>query len=185
MPHAVPDIETHRLWEEFSDRLFGFIKANIRDREAAEDILHDVFEKIHLKKSSLKNSDKLVSWLFQLTRNTIFDYYRSKKQEATQPVFDDLEMDSEEQELDALACCIDPFISKLTEQEQLLIRKIDIEGQRQNNLAKSWGISYTSLKSKVQRARKKLKAMFIDCCALTFDKRGGVLSQGSSNCQNC
>ena len=47
----------------------------------AEDILQDVFLKILLKIDGLNNRDKLQSWLYQITRNTISDYFRQKEKE--------------------------------------------------------------------------------------------------------
>ena len=44
-----------------------------------EDILQDVFIKIHLKIDTLKDESKIKPWLYQITRNRIMDYYRQNK----------------------------------------------------------------------------------------------------------
>ena len=45
----------------------------------AEDILQDVFVRIHTRTNSLKNNIKLESWIYRITRNAVIDYYRSKR----------------------------------------------------------------------------------------------------------
>ena len=184
-PPAVHSQDTSVIWKEFSSRLFDFIARQIKNRDDAEDVLQEVFEKIHLKKSSLNDKSKLVSWLFQLTRNAIIDYYRSQK--LTRLHTDDVFMEEEvEKAYENLACCLTPFINQLPDMDKKIIVKIDMEGKGQKAMAEEWGIPYATFKSSVQRARKKLKWMFLECCTLKFDRRGGVVNEGSgSTCGNC
>ena len=46
------------------------------------DILQEVFLKIHLNLTKLKDQSKLSSWIYQITRNTINDYFRKHKPQA-------------------------------------------------------------------------------------------------------
>lgn len=73
----VDDIE--QIWQEYHDRLLGFITKRVNDHAAAEDILQDVFIKIYSRIDTLKDTGKLQSWMYQITRNAIVDYYRSHK----------------------------------------------------------------------------------------------------------
>ena len=43
----------------------------------AEEILQEVFLRIHRYAGGVNQSDRLTSWLFQVTRNAIADYYRA------------------------------------------------------------------------------------------------------------
>ena len=70
---------TETLWLEYQNQIRGFIRNKINDSETVEDILQNVFIKIHTEITKLKSTEKLKSWLFQITRNTIIDYYRTKK----------------------------------------------------------------------------------------------------------
>ncbi len=185
-PPAALELTTRQIWEAFSERLFAFIRKQVSEEEVAQDILQDVFEKIHLKKSSLKDSQKLESWLFQLTRNIIIDYYRNQKSNGRE--FPDIGFDEEDDVSmpDSLICCIAPFLSRLHPDERELIQKIDLNGNSQKEMAADMGIPYASLKSKVQRARVKLKELFVQCCVLEFNRRGGIVEIGeNSNCGKC
>ena len=54
---------TEKVWEEFNTRLKLFILKRVQDEPSAEDILQDVFLKIHTHINSLRESDKLQSWI--------------------------------------------------------------------------------------------------------------------------
>ena len=70
---------TTSIWNEFSQELLGFIKARVNNEQNAEDILQEVFIKIHTKIDTIHKHQKIASWVYQITRNAIIDFYRKKK----------------------------------------------------------------------------------------------------------
>ena len=74
---------TEKVWYEFNAQLKLFILKRIPDEHSAEDILQDVFLKIHAHIDGLKNEEKLEGWIYQIARNAIHDYYRSYKAMST------------------------------------------------------------------------------------------------------
>ncbi len=55
----MPTITTERVWEGFHTPLQQFIRRRISDEAAAEDVLQDVFLRIHQHMDTLKNVRKL------------------------------------------------------------------------------------------------------------------------------
>jgi len=51
----------------------------------------------------------------------------------------------------------------------------EYEGLTQRELAERLGLSFSGAKSRVQRAREKLKIMLLDCCHFEFDRLGKVI----------
>jgi RNA polymerase sigma-70 factor, ECF subfamily len=47
------------------------------------------------------------------------------------------------------------------------------------------GISLSGAKSRVQRARKKLKELLLECCHFEFDRYGTVFDYHPKNCTKC
>jgi len=74
---------TERVWETFHVPLQQFIRRRVSDETAAEDLLQDVFLDIHQHIDTLRDVKKLESWIYQVTRNAIIDYYRSKRTTTT------------------------------------------------------------------------------------------------------
>lgn len=173
---------TKDIWNAFSAELLGFIKSRISDTHIAEDILQDVFVKIHAKSHTLNDDDKLASWVYQITRNSIIDYYRKKNvlsyKEDIEDKFPEEEPSSE------LGClhCLKPFVEKLPDADRHILEKTVFENMSQKQYAKEFGLSYTATKSRVQRARKKMKAQFVNCCSAKYDAYGNVLSSNHNHC---
>src|SRR5260370_42452040 len=70
---------TEKVWEEFHPKLKQFVLRRIPDEQSSEDVLQDVFLKIHTHIDTLRNEEKLQSWIYQIARNAIADYYREHR----------------------------------------------------------------------------------------------------------
>src|ERR1700730_9472883 len=53
-----------------------FIARRVDDGAAVEDILQDTYLRIHTHLSDLRDTARLNSWVFQIARNALVDYYR-------------------------------------------------------------------------------------------------------------
>ena len=152
-----------------------------------EDLLQEVLIKTHQNLDTVASSEKIKPWLFQLTNNTIIDYYRKKGKVKDVSASDLWYAEDDDVAERALAQCVEPFIRALPKDSADLLFAIDIEGQSQKDYAGKAGIGYSTLKSQVQRGRAKLRALFDDCCTLTLDKHGNVVEYQakSGGCDSC
>ena len=162
------------LWQKFHKELKGFILSSVRDNDAANDILQEVFIKINENIHSLKDEKKLTQWIYQITRNAIIDYYRRTRQIETLDYIIEEEAPIKEAHI-KLSCCVLPFINQLAAPDREVLVLTDIEKLGQKELAVQFGISYSGAKSRVQRAREKLKDLFEQCCSIEYDKYGTVI----------
>ena len=175
---------TEKVWEEFNIGLKRFILKHVQDESSAEDILQDVFLKIHTHIGSLKESDKLQSWIYQIARNAITDFYRARK---FTPVRSEVAYVPEDP-LDDVVRDLLPYVEKLVDnlppdyREALLLT--EYEGLTQRELAERLGISISGAKSRVQRAREKVKQMLLNCCHFQFDRLGRIIDY-EPNCDCC
>lgn len=171
--------QTTQIWNEFHDSLLGFVNKRVHDKDLAQDIVQDVFEKVHLKLPTLKDEEKIHSWIYQITRNRITDHYRSAH--PTVPVVDVAIEDENDQELMVAAeCCLRRLISELPVESRSAIEKTYFSNLSQKEIAAEEGISYTAFKSRVQRARNLLEEWISDCCKNSLCQR--VASKGEKNC---
>jgi len=169
--------QTENIWIEYHEKLLLFIKSRVSDSFIAEDILHEVFIKIHAKLDMLDEPIKLRSWLYQITRNTIIDYYRTRKIETELPdwIVEPTQIDTEEIIRQELSSCLAPMINNLPEKYRLAIQLSEIEGKTQKEVAKQENISLSGAKSRVQRGRTMLKTMLHDCCQLEINKSKQII----------
>ena len=167
---------TEKIWEDFHTKLNSFILKRVPDDQTAEDILQDVFLKIHTRIDTLRNADKLQSWIYQIARNVIADYYRMHKPVTEVP--EEIPMPEpllEDDVIQELAPCIRAMVDSLPADSRQALILTEYEGLSQKDLAERLDISFSGAKSRVQRAREKLKTMLLDCCHFEFDHAGRVI----------
>lgn len=76
---------TEQIWSEFHARLRAFIARRVDNKADVQDILQTVFLRLHQNLGSLNRADRLTSWLFQVTRHAIADYYRMAERQREIP----------------------------------------------------------------------------------------------------
>ncbi|MDJ0689361.1 MAG: sigma-70 family RNA polymerase sigma factor [Xenococcaceae cyanobacterium MO_188.B32] len=69
-------MELQQLWQEYSDRLRQFLLSRVKNRADVDDLLQEILIKTYRHLDTVKEPEKFLSWLFQIARNTLIDYYR-------------------------------------------------------------------------------------------------------------
>jgi RNA polymerase sigma-70 factor (ECF subfamily) len=173
---------TEVIWADFGSKLLSFIKARVNNPENAEDILQEVFIKIHEKSNQLKDERKLTSWIYQITRNAIIDYHRKKKIPVTSE-FTELSSDTPEADLTPqFVKCMIPFVKELPDKYRYALEKTVYGDLSQKEYAEELNITYSAVKSRVQRARQMLKELFTECCSIKTDRYGNIISSAIDDC---
>lgn len=161
------------LWQEHKARLRGYIVKQVRDDDAADDILQEVFLKVHKSLHTVKSRGSITAWLFRIAANAVADHYRSHKPWEELP--EELAAPEPERDYTAeLAACLQPLIADLPERYKSALLLSEIEGLPQKEVASRLGISLSGAKSRVQRGREKLRLRLLDCCDIETG-RGGII----------
>ena len=181
--------DTQQLWTAFGERLRAFIRRRVESDADTDDILQEVFLRIHRHADTVERHERLVSWLSQVTRNAIADYYRApvRRRELLAGAPSDLEdaggrswdtdEDGSSESLEArreLAACLRPMIEQLPPRYRTAVMLVDLEGVLQKEAAARSGISLSGMKSRVQRGRQALEHLLHDCCRIEFDAGGRI-----------
>ncbi len=194
--------KTEELWQELHDGLRAFIARRVSDQGHVDDILQDVFVRVHRQIDSVSDPGRLMSWIYQITRHAIIDHYRKpgRQREVPAGLSSELEVLRESPAIseminngDAaepraeLAHCLRPMIERLSKDYRDAINLVELEGLTQQAAAKQMGVSLSGMKSRVQRGRKQLKQMLDDCCLIELDRRQGVVDYNTraAGCDNC
>ncbi len=177
---------TEQAWEAFHTPLHQFIRRRVADEATAEDLLQEVFLKIHQHGNSLKDTRRLERWIYQITRNLIIDYYRSRQQTMTDTL-DGLDLPEElpgDDIVGELLPCVQAMVLALPDQDRQALILTEYQGLTQKELGERLGLSFSGAKSRVQRAREKLKQELLACCHFDLDRRGHILDY-QSRCTCC
>jgi len=166
-------ITSEEIWQEHYSGLRAFVKRRISDSAAADDVLQNVFLKMHVNLISLKDESRVKSWLYQIARNAIIDHYRSQKSTEEVPEwFPQPEPDPAENVMRELTDCVQPLVKLLPERYREAVTLSELQGMTQKEVARAQGISLSGAKSRVQRGRALLKTKLEDCCMAKYDSRG-------------
>jgi RNA polymerase sigma-70 factor, ECF subfamily len=169
---------TEGVWEEFHTPLQQFIRRRVSDEATAEDVLQDVFLRIHQHMDTLKDVRKLEGWIYQITRHAIIDAYRSNRHETTLEAAEVLDLPEELPDDDVvseLLPSVRAMVRNLPELDRQALVLTEYQGLTQKELAGRLGLSLSGAKSRVQRAREKLKQQLLECCHFELDRRGHII----------
>jgi len=69
------------LFERHHRRLLGFFVRLVRDREAAEDLVQEVFVRLLKYRRTWRDGAEFTPWLFGIARNAAVDHFRGRPRE--------------------------------------------------------------------------------------------------------
>lgn len=180
-----PTLET--LWNQMHIQLHRFILSRVADEADADDLLQEVFVRIHANLDSVRDMQRLESWIYQIARNCITDYYRARRRltpleglEIENSLVADLPEEPTAEE--ELAPALREVVEALPERYRQALILTEYEGLSQKQMAERLGISFSGAKSRVQRAREKVLDALLACCHFEFDARGMVCCYRSRCC---
>jgi len=161
-------------WTSCESEIQGYLRHRTQRPEDADEVLQEVFIKAFRQGEHFCTVENPRAWLFQVARNALVDRLRVSHDHV--PLPDDLVAEQEESLLpvDHLSQCIPRVLSELAETDRQAIVYCDIDGKSQQELADLLGITLSGAKSRLQRARLRLKAQMETVCQVRFDESGSV-----------
>lgn len=184
---AEQSLNIEAIWSEYRASLKAFLYSRVSDKDQADDLLQEVLVKTYDKLDTLNDASSVKAWLFQVANNAITDFYR-RQAKANGLSAEDLWYQQDEPGIhQQLSQCVAPFISALPEEQSSLLTAVDLEGVSQKQFAEDHDIPYTTLKSRVKKARGELRHLFDQCCRFELDASGNLVSfdRKSGPCKNC
>lgn len=178
---------TEQIWRELSDRLRQFVRSRIESTADVDDVLQTIFLRIHTHFADLRKAERLNSWVFQIARNAITDYFRKRRD--THGDVETLVGDSDNGHSgnlnSELTQCVEALIMRLPEEQRRALSLYELEGKSQKEIADRESISLSGAKSRIQRGRKSLERILKACCEFQFDRRGNVVEYKANDADCC
>ncbi len=163
-------------WKDHQGEVRRFLAHRLGDEQLAQDLLQDVFVKGMRQGSRFCEIRDPRAWLFQVARNALIDHFRLAKEHA--PLPDDLpEPETEPRPpVDRLSECLDRVLSEIPPADAEILRACDLAGIHQKEFAASRGLSLAAAKSRLLRARARLRQALMRSCKVELDAAGRVCS---------
>jgi RNA polymerase sigma-70 factor, ECF subfamily len=171
-------IDVATAWHELGDRLRVYVARRVNPGDA-DDVVQSVMLKLLERRGEI-DAASVRAWLFTVTRNAVVEYYRQRRPAIDLDTFGDVPesdaSDPAERTIGDLSDCLEPMLRMLPDPDADLLRRIDLQGEAQTALAASIGVPLSTLKSRVQRARTKLRGAFDDCCSIDLNRNGAPIA---------
>ena len=164
----------NKAWRQYQAEIRGFLVNRSGSACEADDLLQEVFLKALLQGQDFCAIGNPRAWLFHVARNLLVDRLRVAKELV--PLPDDLadEPLAELAPVDLLSRCLPRVLTELSVQDREAILLCDVQGMGHKDYAVRLGLSLAAAKSRVLRARLRLRTRLAEACQVRFDAQGKV-----------
>jgi RNA polymerase sigma-70 factor, ECF subfamily len=161
-------------WTDHEAELRRYLRHRLSVPDDAEDVLQETLLKTLRHGQAFCTVKQPRAWLFQVARHALADRLRWRREHL--PLPEDLPAPLVETPLpvERLSQCLPRVLTELSDEDRLALTLCDIEGESQQALAHRLGISLSGAKSRVQRARLRLRKRLVEACQVRFDEEGRI-----------
>lgn len=160
-------------WRHYAPELRAWMRHRLSTPQDVDDMMQDLFIKALSQGGKFCNIANARAWLYEVARNAIADRMKVKRDMVELP--DDLAAQGEDAAVvDLLTACLPRVLSELDVADRQALVWCDIEGLPQAAYAQKAGLSLSAAKSRLQRARQRLRERMSSVCQVKLDDRGHV-----------
>jgi RNA polymerase sigma-70 factor (ECF subfamily) len=169
-PRSIDELLAHRA------RFVSFVRSQIGDRAAAEDIVQGALAQLVAEPRSLSGQD-LLRWFYRVLRNAIVDRHRRRAAESRGIERWQADPTTHPQgELPRRVCgCVNAALKGLPAKSRAILEAIELGGLTPAAYAKAEGISSSNSSVRLHRARRLLAERLNGIC-------GSCTLDGCSDC---
>ncbi len=176
---------TTEIWKTYANDVQRLIMSKVKDAQITDDLVQEVFIKVHTKFDTIQEKQKVKSWLLSVSRNTVLDYFRKSKKEI--PLEKEETIIGEEEYKHSEKDCLPGIIKNLPKKYRNPLLLSDIKGMKQAEIASQLNLPLATVKSQIQRGRKLIVQGYMDCCDYKLNDKGFLTGEvkDKKQCKVC
>jgi len=165
-------------WQDLEARLRPYVARRVAPGDA-EDVLQEIFIRIHRGMSALRDGESFGGWVYRIAQSCIADAARARARSplslVEEPPDVAISLDAESDGLQSeLGACVAFFVARLPAPYREAVTLTELEGLTHKDAAEMLGVTLSAMKSRTLRGREKIRDMFEECCRISVDCRGRV-----------
>lgn len=164
--------ESGPSWGVLRDELARYITKRSGDAFLGDEIAQEAFLRYHTRGHQLKDPARLRGWLFRIAINLLTDHYRSSRRSGTHGP--DQPSPSDDHNACAASCLRDE-LEQLPETYRDVVVQAELNGIPQIQLADIHRLTYSGIKSRIQRGREMLRKRMEEKYLLEADAYGNIV----------
>ena len=176
-------MELLRIQDQYYHRVRKFILVSVKNESVADDLTQETFIRIQEHLNTLRDPEKVSSWIFRIAYHLCQDHFRTLKKSSTQEEIHDGLVNLEETpiqkklEQGEMSRCVQDKLSLLPETQRSVIILADIMDFSHREIGDILGLTVENVKVRLHRARKKLKAILEKECTFEVDERSVLVCE--------
>lgn len=182
MAPAIGTVDAGVLFESYHDRIYRYVLSLVKNPAEAEDLTQDTFLRAYRHGDSLRDPEAVRGWLYRIATHVCLDRLRQRK-----PL---ISLDGEEGEarvappvsqspspLDVserkeTSACVQRCLDFLPDKYRAVILLHEAHSLTAPEIADLLGVTLTTVKIRLHRARHKLQQVMERGCAVSDNNRG-------------
>ena len=173
----------------YRDAIYRYTLTIVRDSAEADDLTQDTLLRAQSKVATIEDPAKLEPWLYRIATNICYDRFRQasyrhrgksldqKVENAEDSGKTDTPIDTAPRldkvmEQKEMSACVQKYVTDLTDSHRAVIMLHDMQGLTNLEIAAMLDISLATVKIRLHRARKQLRAVLEGACLFSIDERG-------------
>ncbi|MVT39205.1 RNA polymerase sigma-70 factor [Chitinophaga oryziterrae] len=153
------------IYNDYWSRLYAFVYNRLKTKEAAEEIIQEVFFSLWTRRAELSLTHSLSAYLFTAVKYQVFNYIKADKVRKTYASqisqFKMTDNSNQEHiELSDLANAVEKEVARLPEKCQQVFRMSRNEHRSIHDIAETLNISHKTVENHLTKALRQLRLAF-------------------------
>jgi RNA polymerase sigma-70 factor (ECF subfamily) len=182
MAPAAETVDAGMLFATYHDRIYRYVLSLVKNPAEAEDLTQDTFLRAHRHGDSLRNPEAVRGWLYRIATHLCLDRLRQRKplvsldsedsDERVVPLASESPSPLEISERKETSACVQSCLDFLPDKYRAVILLYEAHSLTAPEIAALLGLTLTTVKIRLHRARRKLHQVMECGCAVANDDRG-------------
>jgi RNA polymerase sigma-70 factor, ECF subfamily len=190
VPAVYDTTDAEGLFERYHDRIYRYVLRMVKNPAEAEDLTQDTFLRAYRAQDSLRDPDAVRGWLYRIATHVCLDRLRQRKAQVS--------LDCEEEsntvataasqspsaleitERKETSACVQRCLDYLPDKYRAVILLHEAHSLTAAEIADLLGVTVTTVKIRLHRARRKLQRLMEYGCVVSDDSRGRPVCQPKS-----
>jgi RNA polymerase sigma-70 factor (ECF subfamily) len=186
MPATPETVDAGQLFQSYHDRIYRYVLRLVRDPAEAEDLTQETFLRAYRRGDSLRDPQTVRGWLYRIATHVCLDRLRQRQP----PVSLDSASESDDDrdrirtpcssspspleiaERKETSACVQRCLDFLPDKYRAVILLREAHSLTATEMADLLGITVTTVKIRLHRARRMLQQVMEGGCAVSQDRRG-------------
>ena len=149
-------------------QFLSFLHRRAGNLEFAEDIFQQFCLRALTNSATLRNPERVVSWLYRILQSTLADFFRSENArlcgESEYSKFHTEQHGTTENDPEKICTCFIKLLPALKPEYTQMLVRIDLRGESREEVARDLGLTNNLVRVRLHRARQALKSALLDFC---------------------